>query len=310
MEGDKMFHHILVPLDGSRLAESALVTAGWLAGKLDAQLTLIHLIERNAPSRVHNERHLVTREEATRYLDEVSRGPGLAGLRITTHVHEVEVSDVARSIFEHSAELVPDLIVMCAHGTGGVRRLLFGVIAQQVITLGKTPVLIVYPSPGRREAEEAGEIRSIIAPIDGNMDHERSLPIAAGLAKALKCRLRLLMVVPKITDLTGSEGAVSFMLPGSTRTELEMESVAARGYLDRRVEDLVKTGIAVEAETSRGDPAQVIISAARRLSSDLVVMGTHGRAGTEAFWEGSVAAEVAARIRIPLLLVPLGKRDD
>jgi nucleotide-binding universal stress UspA family protein len=142
------------------------------------------------------------------------------------------------------------------------------------------------------------------------MDHERSLPIAAGLAKALKCRLRLLMVVPKITDLTGSEGAVSFMLPGSTRTELEMESVAARGYLDRRVEDLVKTGIAVEAETSRGDPAQVIISAARRLSSDLVVMGTHGRAGTEAFWEGSVAAEVAARIRIPLLLVPLGKRDD
>lgn len=305
-----MFRHILVPLDGSRLAESALATAGWLARKLGAQLTLLHLIERNAPSIVHSERHLVSAEEATKYLDETSRAPALSGLRVATHVHEVEVSDVARSIFEHSAELAPDLIVMCAHGTGGVRRLLFGVIAQQVITLGKTPVLIVYPASERRKAEEAGEIRSIIAPIDGVVDHERSLPIAAGLAKALRCRLRLLMVVPKIKDLTGSEGAVSFMLPGSTRIELEMESADARGYLDRRAKDLAKTGIAVEAETSRGDPAHAIISAARRLSSDLVIMGTHGRAGTEAFWEGSVAAEVAARIRIPLLLVPLGKRDD
>ena len=80
MEGDKMFRHILVPLDGSRLAESALATAGWLARKLGAQLTLIHLIERNAPAIVHSERHLVSREEAIGYLEEVAprqraRGP-------------------------------------------------------------------------------------------------------------------------------------------------------------------------------------------------------------------------------------------
>jgi nucleotide-binding universal stress UspA family protein len=309
MEGDRVFQHILVPLDGSRLAESALATAGWLARKLGAQLTLIHLIERNAPSIVHSERHLVSMEEATKYLDETSRAPALSGLRIATHVHEVEVNDVARSIFEHSAELAPDLIVMCAHGKGGMRRLLFGVIAQQVITLGKTPVLIVHPSLAMRGAGEAVEIQSILAPIDGNPDHERSLPIAAGLAKALECRLRLLMVVPKIRDLTGSESAVAFMLPGSTRTELEMESTDARSYLNRRAEDLEKTGIVVDAETSRGDPANAIVSAARRLSSDLVVMGTHGRAGTEAFWEGSVAAEVATHVRRPLLLVPLGKKD-
>ncbi len=307
MEGEKMFRHILVPLDGSRLAESALSAAGWLAGKLGAQVTLIHIIERNAPSTVHSDRHLVTREEAIGYLEEVSRSPALSGLSVQTHVHEVEVKDVARSIFEHSAELKPDLIVMCAHGRGGMRRLLFGAIAQQVITLGTTPVLIVHPSPEKGAEAAAWRIGGIVAPIDGDPDHERGLPIAASLAQTLACRLRLLMVVPKVHNLTGPEVAVSIMLPGSTRTELEMRSTDARSYLDRRAEELAKAGISAETEISRGDPAAAIMEAVRRVSADLVVMGTHGRAGTEAFWEGSVASEVAARIRTSLLLVPLGK---
>ncbi len=147
---------------------------------------------------------------------------------------------MARSIFEHSAELAPDLIVMCAHGKGGMRRLLFGVIAQQVITLGRTPVLIVRPAA---ETGAKGRIGSILAPIDGEPDHERGLPIASALAKALECRLRLLMVVPKVRNLTGSGVAVSIMLPGSTRTELEMRSADAQSYLDRRAEELAEVGV-------------------------------------------------------------------
>ena len=122
MGGDTVFRHILVPLDGSRLAESAVTTAGWLAGKTGALVTLVHVIEKNAPSEVHSERHLVTPDEAAVYLRDVARRPALSGLRVESHVHTVEVSDVARSIFEHSAELAPDLIVMCAHGRGGVKR--------------------------------------------------------------------------------------------------------------------------------------------------------------------------------------------
>ena len=50
-----MFKHILVPLDGSRLAESALAMAASLARKFDASLTLIHVIEKDAPSEIHSE---------------------------------------------------------------------------------------------------------------------------------------------------------------------------------------------------------------------------------------------------------------
>jgi len=53
-----MFKRLLVPLDGSRLAEAALPPAAYLANRLDAAITLVHIIERSASAEVHGERHL------------------------------------------------------------------------------------------------------------------------------------------------------------------------------------------------------------------------------------------------------------
>ncbi|HVP19623.1 MAG TPA: universal stress protein [Spirochaetia bacterium] len=300
-----MFRHILVPLDGSRLAESALGMAASLARRFDASLTLIHVIEQGAPSEVHSERHLVSAEEAQAYLDEVSRLSTLAGLRVSTHVHTAEVKDVADSITEHSAELAPDLIVMSTHGRGGARRLIFGDIAQQIISRGETPVLVVRPSADARAEGTSADWRIILAPIDGDPSHERGLPVASDLAIAFHCRLHLLMVVPTIGKLSGFQGALSLLLPGTTRVKLEMDSAGARDYLASKEKELQRAGVLAGSEMSRGDPARAIVKEARRLSADLVVLGTHGRAGTDAFWAGSVAAQVVARARAPLLLVPL-----
>lgn len=109
--------------------------------------------------------------------------------------------------------------------------------------------------------------------------------------------------------LTGSRAATSFLLPGATRFNLEVESEDAQKYLDRRAAELSRQGVLVDHETSRGDPARAIISSARRLSADLVVMGTHGRAGADAFWAESVGARVVARIQAPLMLVPLDRTE-
>ncbi len=300
-----MFRHILVPLDGSRLAESALGMAASLAKRFAASLTLIHVIERGAPSEVHSERHLVTAAEAQAYLEEVSRLSALAGLRLTTHVHTSEVTDVADSITEHSTELAPDLIVMTTHGRGGARRLIFGAIAQQIISRGKTPVLVMRPSADAHAEGPGADWRTILAPIDGDPSHEKGLPVATDLALAFRCRLHLLMVVPTMGKLAGFQAALSLLLPGTTRVKLEMDSASARDYLASRAVELQQAGVLVGSEASRGDPARAIVKTARRLSADLVVMGTHGRAGTDAFWSGSVAAQVVARARAPLLLVPL-----
>ena len=72
-----MFKNILVPLDGSHLAEAALPAAASLAEKLNAPVTLLHIIEQNAPEAIHNERHLTKPEEAENYLQDLAQALSL-----------------------------------------------------------------------------------------------------------------------------------------------------------------------------------------------------------------------------------------
>jgi nucleotide-binding universal stress UspA family protein len=114
------------------------------------------------------------------------------------------------------------------------------------------------------------------------------------------------MVVPTLGNLSGSKAAAGLLLPGATRVLLDMDSAGARDYLASRAADLARNGVTVTNESTRGDPVRSILRAIQRLGVDLVVMGTHGRAGAEAFWAGSVAARVIDRTTVPILLVPLG----
>ena len=62
-------------------------------------------------------------------------------------------------------------------------------------------------------------------------------------------------------------------------------------------------------EIARGSPTEVILETAARVSADIIVLGTHGRVGMDAFWTGSIAPRVARRADFPLLLVPVSDRQ-
>jgi nucleotide-binding universal stress UspA family protein len=66
-------------------------------------------------------------------------------------------------------------------------------------------------------------------------------------------------------------------------------------------------GIGVSAMVGRGDPAEVIAQEAEAAEVDLLVLATHGKAGTKAFWSHSVGARVLAQTSRPVLLVPARK---
>ncbi len=298
-----MFKHLLVPLDGSRLAEAALPAAATLSKTFDARVTLIHVIEQGAPQEIHGEQHLSDPIEANAYLSGVAARAFPLGVHVGHHVHSAEVKDVARSIVEHADELEPDLIVMCTHGRGGLRTWLLGSIAQQIITLGMTPVLLIQPDGVAATPDFA--CRRLLVPLDGNPDHEQGLVIAAAVARACAAGLHMLMVVPTVGTLSGEPGATARLLPTATSALLDISEESAGTYLHQKAIGLQAMGLGTATEVLRGDPASAIVRTADSMEADLVVMGTHGKRGLDAFWSGSVAAQVASRSRVPLLLVPV-----
>ncbi len=298
-----MIRHILVPLDGSRLAEAALPPAAALAEGLGASLTLVHVIERDAPQQVHKERHLTTGEEAAAYLDRTRREALPRISEVHTHVHTAAVTDVARSLVDHEHELEPDLIVMCTHGRPGPREMLFGSIAQQVIAAGVVPVLLIQP-------ETQGTARDllcapILVPLDTDPEHARALRFAVELAAPCGATLRLITIVPTAGTLAGEEAATARLLPGAMRAALDLDQAAAETYLRDQAARLAGSAASIVCETARGDPASEIVLAAERAGAGLIVMGVHGTRGSQAFWARSVPPKVSSRTPIPVLLVPI-----
>src|ERR1700680_714989 len=193
--------HLIVPLDGSRLAEAALPITRQLAQKLGAPVTLVHLIERHPPHHIHGEHHLSNPEEAERYLSELSRRTFPADPHVAQHVHASEITDVPRAIAEHATELGSDLVVMCAHGQIGLRKLLFGSIAQKVAASSAVPVFLIRPGEGG--AAPVLTDRPLLVVLDDTSFEGQSLPLAAALAKLCGGRLHLVVVVPTLRTLSG-----------------------------------------------------------------------------------------------------------
>lgn len=303
-----MLKHILVPLDGSRLAEAALPVAASLAQTLGAPVTLLHIIEEDAPPEIHNDHHLTQADEAASYLKQVAQRDFPLEVKVDSHVHTAAVKDVSESIVEHaSGEFQPDLIVMCTHGRSGVRELLFGSIAQQVVAQGMTPLLLIKPefSPS-----STFNVKKILVPLDSGPVHDDSLPIAQEVAKAFGSHIHLLTVIPTFSTVAGEVAAASSLLPATTSALLEIKVENAAEDLQEHLDELKKAGFPVTAEVTRGDPATEIVNLSEKLEVDLIVLTTHRKAGTAAFWAGSVAPNVARRARVPLLLIPLEKKEE
>lgn len=304
-----MFKHILVPLDGSGLAESALSAAVFLANSGTCEVTLLHVIEERPPSGVHGDRHLTTSEEADAYLRTLSERYFDSKVKVNYHVHDAPVTGVARGIADHQKEFDPDLIVMCTHGRSGANTLVFGSIAQKIVSFGTVPVLIVQPDEGSEDLKPFAT-SPILVPVDGTPEHEISLELAAKFAAEADSTIHLLMVIPTLRTLPGKWEDATKLLPTSADRLLEMAAEEAGEYLDNRRADLTKQGISVTADIKRGDPANVICESAEKSGARLLVIATHGKSGLSAIWEGSVASRVLSKINLPVILVPIGGAGD
>lgn len=298
-----MYSRLLVPLDGSRLAESVLPVVERLASAEGTLVILLHVIERGAPAAVHGDRHLTHVTEADPYLEGLADTLRDVGISVQTHAHPAPEGDVARSIVDHSDEQQADLIVLCTHGRGKMRDLLFGRIAQQVLRRGTTPVLLIRPSDDGKPP--MFEPRTVLVPLDGSPAAEAALASAWELARAFGAGLQLLTVVPTQETLRGDRQAVGTLLPAATRAELDLEQSDRESYLVSLATDISGRlpAVPVSVEILRGDVGSTLSERATAPDIGLVVIATHGRAGLGAVWGGSVAAHFLGRLRVPVLLI-------
>jgi nucleotide-binding universal stress UspA family protein len=303
-----VLRHLLVPLDGSPLAEAVLPVATAMAARFQARVTLFHILEKGAPDTIHGQPHLTDGDAAQAYLEGMARRPGFTDLVVDVHVHRAQADDVAVSVVQHAEELGADLIVLATHGRGGLRRLLFGRVAQRALQRGATPVLLVTPTA--EGPVPSFTCRSILVPLDGASDHEPSVSVAAEVAQGFQASVSLLAVVPTPATLSGSAAATASFLPLATREVLDLAERQAATYVERIADSLTAKRVGAAGYISRGDPARALIDAAQVLQADLVVMATHGKATTEAFWSGSLTPRIMETLERPLLLVHAARGID
>jgi nucleotide-binding universal stress UspA family protein len=178
-------------------------------------------------------------------------------------------------------------------------------MAQKVISMGSTPVLIARP--GENDEIQAFSCKTVLAPLDGVPDHEQALPVAKILAKTCQATICLSMVVPRFGSLSGQMTVTSRFLPGTVSEMLELSVQGAEGYLKALADKLKSEGLTASAHVRRGDPANSIVAIAHELQADIIALATHGKSGMEAFWAGSVAHKVCSQCRIPILMIPVEK---
>jgi nucleotide-binding universal stress UspA family protein len=299
---EAMVTRLLVPLDGSLLAEAALPVTNQLAHKLDVPVTLVHLLERNAPQQIHGDRHLSDPVEAERYLCDVRRRMFSADPQVGHHVHRMQINNVSQAIVEHAIEMSSDLIVMCTHGPPDMRTLFFGSIAQQVAASGAAPVLAIRA----RAVSSAQTLGSepLLFCLDNTTFDESTFTLVGKLAKLYHKSLHLLAVVPTLGSLSGGEGASRLFLPLTTKQMLELDYCAMSEYLARHIALLQAHDLRVSGEALRGNPVETLAQTAQRIGAGLIALGVRGKDCLPLFRGDTIPRMVYSCGHLPLLLVP------
>ncbi len=296
--------HILVPLDGSPLAECVLPFAAVVAHTFAARVTLLRVLE------AHHEKGLeqhvdpldrvLNRDEARSALDAIMGELEAAG--VPTSV-EIVPGYAAEQILHFAEKEQVDLIVLSSHGEGGVSAWMLSSTVLKVVLRAPTSVLVVpaYAWLGRR----LGDLRlaKILLPLDCSRRAEGVLPLATALARAHDAELILTHVVlapelPRHMDPPCPEDlSLAAQLTKRNRAEAERYLTA----LHRQVEDQgVRARVRILESPRCGRSLRTL---ADEENVDLLLLSAHGKTGDAGERYGGVAAQLMQRSNRPIVII-------
>jgi nucleotide-binding universal stress UspA family protein len=294
-----MIDRILVPLDGSQLAEQAVPAASALAGKTDAEIILMTSIapgERWAGDETSERWRENEQATAEMYLESLAERLKQNGVRVRVCVVWGRAAvAITATVDEEGA----DVIAMSTHGRSGLVRWVIGSVADKVLRTTRKPLLLVHAR--EQLVPEPVEFDRLLVPLDGSPVAESALPFVEGFAREVGASLVLEQVVVPAATLYPGE-----FLPSNLPVLPELEE-AAKEYLSRIAKEAERAGVAAEVCVDVGYPAETILAAAERDKVDIIALSTHGRSGPERWIMGSVADAVIRHADWPCLVIPARK---
>lgn len=285
-----MYDTILVPTDGSEVAEAAVDGAVALAERHDAALHVIHVIELGEfPTEVASEAAEELSQDADQLLASVVSAGDQVGVTPTTEAVETDRS-VHQEIVEYAENHDADLIVMGTHGRRGIDQRLLGSTTERTLRASPVPVLTMHEG-----AVLDPDFETILVPTDGSDVANAAADHAISLAERHDAALHVVHVVDvAATSPLGESAAVLAGLEDAGKKAVDDVIDRANGAEVR----------SVQASVLSGSPARSILDYTDDHDIDLVVMGTHGRSGLERYLIGSVTETVTRLADVPVLSMP------
>lgn len=295
---------ILVPTDFSACALGALRWALSLAERFEAEIHLLHVVtlhegepyttgkKPGQASSYQQKLEDVYHARARELLSDVLAEEQRADVPVTTVVRQSMA--VADAVLGYADRAEVDLIVAGTHGRRGVKHLVLGSVAEDVMREASCPVLLVRQ---REEPRASIASRRVLVPVDFSVPSKHALAYAGHLAQRFGAVLHLMHVVeplPFPVSLTGILTIHDLVPDISDRAKQHLRSL---------VEDLRTEGLDTDVHVEEGYPAAAIVRAAGELEADLIVMASRGLAGVERLLVGSVTTRVVRAAPCPVLVM-------
>ncbi len=296
---------IVVSLDGSRFAETALPLAARLARIASASLHIVMVHEpvmamvpaADIPITTGPDDLAMQAGEKT-YLAATAQefgtvGSGPVGFSLLEGL-------AGPALVEMIERTAPDLLVMATHGRGLLSRFWLGSVTDHVVRHTSTPVLLLHPRDGAPVPAPETKLQTCLVPLDRSAEAEKILGPLTDLARLTQAHVTLLHVIEPVLGVTGAVPPYPLPVPAEALESLRTD---AQKYLDGVADRLRASGLAVATKVIVGlGVAGTVLDQLEQGKIDFVAMTTHGAGGFRRLLLGSVADKIVRGARKPVLV--------
>jgi len=295
-----MLGYILVPLDGSPLAECVLPHAIAIAKAFKSKIALLHILQQPAPSlRLPKTDPLdwyLKRSEANLYLETVEARLNASGVPTETMILE---GNAVEKIVEVAHSAQADLLILSGYGETDLNGEGVSSITQHILQRVRISTLIIRTSQPLADSNDEVHYHRLLAPLDGSQRAGSALMMAAAFAGVYQSELLLVHVVSKpemarLMPLSQEDSAL-------INRCIERNQSEGNTYLEQ-----VRTRLAMNVQTRllvSDNVAATLQSVSEQEQIDLLILSAHGYSG-EARWPyGSITSRFITNGTTPLLIV-------